>query len=124
MLLSQIFIKHLIYSGFLVMAIATLLFSLSYFLMTQASSDDILEKFSPYECGFTPFEDTRSYFDLRFYIVCILFIVFDIELALLFVWVVTAEQIGFQGHLVVFLFIYLILIGYIYEMMVGALDFE
>jgi len=122
--ISLYFVNYLVYSGILVMAIALLIFSLSYFLMTQSFEEESLEKLSAYECGFTPFQDTRSYFDIRFYIVCILFIIFDIELALLFVWCVIAEQIGFRGFIVVFVFMMLILIGYIYEMMVGALDFE
>lgn len=122
--LSRNFIFHFIHSGVIVLALSILLLSLSYLLMTQSSPDDVLEKFSPYECGFTPFEDTRSYFDLRFYIVCILFIVFDIELSLLFVWVVSAEQIGLQGHFVVFSLVGLLLLGFVFEVMVGALDFE
>jgi len=92
--------------------------------MTQSFTSSSLEKLSSYECGFAPFQDTRSVFDIRFYIVCILFIIFDIELALLFVWCVIAEQIGIFGYFVALSFIFLILLGYIYEMIVGALDFE
>jgi len=124
-LVSLYFLKNFSYTGSLVMVIAVVLFSLSYFLVTRSFVDSsVSEKLSSYECGFSPFQDTRSYFDVRFYIVGILFIIFDIELALLFVWCVIAEQIGLQGYLVVFAFIYLILVGYIYEMIVGALDFE
>lgn len=82
------------------------------------------EKISAYECGFHPFEDTRVKFDVRFYLVAILFIIFDLEITFLFPWCLSIFVIDFVGILFMFLFIYILFIGFFYEWKKGALDWE
>jgi NADH-quinone oxidoreductase subunit A len=82
------------------------------------------EKNSPYECGFEPFEDARSKFDVRFYLVAILFIIFDLEIAFLFPWAVALESIGLFGLLAMAVFLAVLVVGFIYEWKKGALDWE
>lgn len=82
------------------------------------------EKNSPYECGFPAFEDARLPFDVRFYLVSILFILFDLETAFFFPWAVVLRKIGLFGFLAMMLFLALLLIGFIYEWKRGALDWE
>jgi len=122
---SLYFLEYLIYSIILVVIIACVLFSLSYLLISKSFIDSSsTEKLASYECGFSPFSDTRTYFDVRFYIVGILFIIFDIELSLLFIWCVTIPYLGVSGFFVMWIFVVILLIGYVYELMMGALDFE
>jgi NADH-quinone oxidoreductase subunit A len=82
------------------------------------------EKLSPYECGFEPFDDARSKFDVRFYLVAILFIIFDLEVAFLFPWAVTLGDIGMFGFWSMVLFLVILTIGFIYEWKKGALEWE
>ncbi len=82
------------------------------------------QKLSAYECGFEPFEDTRMKFDVRYYLVAILFIVFDLEIAFLFPWAVVLEEIGMFGFLAMVLFLGILVIGFIYEWKKGALEWE
>jgi NADH-quinone oxidoreductase subunit A len=82
------------------------------------------EKLSPYECGFEPFEDARSKFDVRFYLVAILFIIFDLEVAFLFPWAVTLGDIGMFGFWSMVLFLGILTIGFVYEWKKGALEWE
>jgi NADH-quinone oxidoreductase subunit A len=82
------------------------------------------EKLSPYECGFEPFEDARSKFDVRFYLVAILFIIFDLEVAFLFPWAVTLGDIGMFGFWSMVLFLAILTIGFVYEWKKGALEWE
>ncbi len=82
------------------------------------------EKLSPYECGFESFEDTRMKFDVRYYLVAILFIIFDLEIAFLFPWAVVLEEIGMFGFLSMMLFLGILIIGFIYEWKKGALEWE
>lgn len=81
-------------------------------------------KLSSYECGFPPFEDARIPFDVRYYLVAILFILFDLETAFLFPWAVVLHQIGWFGFLAMALFVGLLLVGFIYEWKKGALEWE
>lgn len=83
-----------------------------------------IEKISAYECGFHPFEDTRSKFDVRFYLVAILFIIFDLEITFLFPWSLKISGLGLGGYLSVMLFLYILLIGFYYEWKKGALEWE
>lgn len=83
-----------------------------------------LEKVSAYECGFHPFEDTRSKFDVRFYLVAILFIIFDLEITFLFPWGLYLSNFGITGFFSMVFFLYLLLIGFLYEWKKGALDWE
>jgi NADH-quinone oxidoreductase subunit A len=82
------------------------------------------EKLSAYECGFAPFDDTRRRFDVRFYLVAILFIIFDLEVAFLFPWAVTLGEIGWLGFASMMGFLGVLTIGFIYEWRKGALDWE
>lgn len=82
------------------------------------------EKLSPYECGFEAFEDARMKFDVRYYLVAILFIIFDLEIAFLFPWAVALKQIGMFGFLAMVLFLGILVIGFIYEWKRGALQWE
>jgi NADH-quinone oxidoreductase subunit A len=82
------------------------------------------EKLSPYECGFEAFEDARMKFDVRYYLVAILFILFDLEIAFLFPWAVSLDSIGFFGFMAMMIFLTILVVGFIYEWMKGALDWE
>ena len=82
------------------------------------------EKVSAYECGFEPFEDARSKFDVRFYLVAILFIIFDLEVAFLFPWAISLGDIGLFGFWSMVVFLGVLTIGFIYEWKKGALEWE
>jgi NADH-quinone oxidoreductase subunit A len=82
------------------------------------------EKLSAYECGFEPFEDSRIEFDVRFYLVAILFIIFDLEIAFLFPWAISLGNIGPLGFFSMMIFLGILTIGFIYEWKKGALDWE
>jgi NADH-quinone oxidoreductase subunit A len=81
-------------------------------------------KLSPYECGFEAFEDSRNKFDVRYYLVAILFIVFDLEIAFLFPWAVALRQIGLFGLLSMAVFLTILVVGFIYEWKKGALEWD
>jgi NADH-quinone oxidoreductase subunit A len=82
------------------------------------------EKQSPYECGFEAFEDSRMKFDVRYYLVAILFIIFDLEIAFLFPWAVVLNEIGMFGFLAMMVFLAILVVGFIYEWRKGALEWE
>jgi len=82
------------------------------------------EKLSPYECGFEAFEDARMKFDVRYYLVAILFILFDLEIAFLFPWAVVLNEIGLAGFLSMMLFLAILVVGFVYEWKKGALEWE
>jgi NADH-quinone oxidoreductase subunit A len=82
------------------------------------------DKLSPYECGFDAFDDARHKFDVRFYLVSILFIIFDLEIAFLFPWAVTLSDIGMFGFWSMVVFLAVLTVGFIYEWKKGALDWE
>jgi len=82
------------------------------------------QKLSPYECGFEAFEDARMKFDVRYYLVAILFILFDLEIAFLFPWATVINDIGFAGFLSMMLFLAILTVGFVYEWMKGALEWE
>ncbi|HET9405418.1 MAG TPA: NADH-quinone oxidoreductase subunit A [Burkholderiales bacterium] len=82
------------------------------------------EKLSPYECGFEAFEDARMKFDVRYYLVAILFILFDLEIAFLFPWAVVLQEIGFFGFMSMMVFLGILVVGFIYEWKKGALEWE
>ncbi len=92
------------------------------FVMAPNRPDD--EKLSPYECGFEAFEDARMRFDVRYYLVAILFIIFDLEIAFLFPWAVVLKEIGMFGFLAMVVFLTILVIGFIYEWKKGALEWE
>ena len=82
------------------------------------------EKNSPYECGFEAFEDARMKFDVRYYLVAILFILFDLEIAFLFPWAVVIQEIGMAGFLAMMLFLFVLVVGFVYEWKKGALEWD
>jgi NADH-quinone oxidoreductase subunit A len=82
------------------------------------------EKLSPYECGFEAFEDARMKFDVRYYLVAILFILFDLEIAFLFPWAAVINDIGLAGFISMMIFLAILTVGFIYEWMKGALEWE
>lgn len=82
------------------------------------------EKLSPYECGFEAFEDSRTKFDVRYYLVAILFIIFDLEIAFLFPWAIVLDKIGVFGFWAMMIFLGVLVVGFIYEWKKGALEWE
>ena len=82
------------------------------------------DKLSSYECGFEPFDDSRMEFDIRFYLVAILFIIFDLEIAFLFPWAVSLGNIGSLGFWSMMIFLFVLTVGFIYEWKKGALDWD
>jgi NADH-quinone oxidoreductase subunit A len=82
------------------------------------------EKLSPYECGFEAFEDARMKFDVRYYLVAILFILFDLEIAFLFPWAITLNEIGAFGFVSMMIFLAILVVGFVYEWKKGALEWE
>ncbi|MBI80351.1 MAG: NADH-quinone oxidoreductase subunit A [Gammaproteobacteria bacterium] len=81
-------------------------------------------KTSPYECGFEAFENTRMKFDVRYYLVAILFIIFDLEIAFLFPWAVSLDKVGLFGLISMAVFLFILVIGFIYEWKKGALEWD
>jgi NADH-quinone oxidoreductase subunit A len=82
------------------------------------------QKLSPYECGFEAFEDSRMKFDVRYYLVAILFIVFDLEIAFLFPWAVVLDSIGVAGLVAMGIFLFILVVGFVYEWKKGALEWD
>ena len=82
------------------------------------------DKLSPYECGFEAFEDSRMKFDVRYYLVAILFIIFDLEIAFLFPWAVVLDKIGMFGFVAMMIFLAVLVVGFVYEWKKGALEWE
>ena len=97
-------------------------FILVNFLFSPKNPDP--EKLSAYECGFEPFNDSRMEFDVRFYLVAILFIIFDLEIAFLFPWAISLGKIGAIGFYSMMIFLFILAIGFIYEWKKGALDWD
>ena len=97
-------------------------FILANFLVSPNNPDP--EKLSAYECGFEAFDDSRMEFDVRFYLVAILFIIFDLEIAFLFPWAVSLGNIGTLGFVSMMIFLFVLTVGFIYEWKKGALDWD
>ena len=102
-------------------AMAVIVIGLGYFLGTRRPDS---EKTSPYECGFEAFEDSRMKFDVRYYLVAILFIIFDLEIAFLFPWALSLREIGAAGFWAMMIFLGILVVGFAYEWKKGALDWE
>ena len=92
------------------------------FMLAPSKPDP--EKLSPYECGFEAFEDARMKFDVRYYLVAILFILFDLEIAFLFPWAVVLKEIGLFGFIAMMIFLAILVVGFIYEWKKGALEWD
>ncbi len=116
----QEYIPVLIFLG-VATGIGLLLLGLG-FLIGHGSKDD--EKLSPSECGFEPFDDSRMKFDVRYYLVAILFIIFDLEIAFLFPWAVSLVTVGTFGLVAMGIFLAILVVGFIYEWKKGALEWD
>ncbi len=114
------YLPILIFLGIAV-ALGSIIMLATYIIARQQPNT---EKLSPYECGFEPFEDARGRFDVRFYLVAILFIIFDLEVAFLFPWAVSLGNIGIFGFWSMMIFLGVLTIGFIYEWKKGALEWE
>ena len=108
---------------FLIIALTlSLAFIMINFILSPKNPDP--EKLSAYECGFEPFEDSRMEFDVRFYLVAILFIICDLEIAFLFPWAISLGNIGLFGFCSMMIFLFILTVGFVYEWKKGALDWE
>ena len=108
---------------FLIIALGlSCIFIILNFVLSPRNPDP--EKLSAYECGFEPFNDSRMEFDVRFYLVAILFIIFDLEIAFLFPWAISLGSIGALGFWSMMIFLFILTIGFIYEWKIGALDWD
>ena len=114
------------YFSIILFLIIALILSIGFivinFLFSPKKPDP--EKLSAYECGFEPFSDSRMEFDVRFYLVAILFIIFDLEIAFLFPWAISLGNIGLLGFISMMIFLIILTVGFIYEWKKGALDWE
>lgn len=119
--MADYYIIYLIF-GFS-LALSIIIFSISYFLVPKETD---IEKLSAYECGFDPFEESREKFDIHFYLVSILFIIFDLEIAFLFPWGIALSlgMIQSFGFLTMVYFLFVLTVGFIYEWKKGALEWE
>ena len=114
------YLPILIFLG-IAIALAVIIVAASYIVAQQRPDS---EKVSAYECGFEAFDDARSKFDVRFYLVATLFIIFDLEVAFLFPWAVSLGDIGLFGFWSMVVFLGILTIGFIYEWKKGALEWE
>lgn len=108
---------------FIVIALSIGVISMSLGRLLSPNRPDE-NKLSPYECGFEPLEDARMKFDVRYYLVAILFIIFDLEIAFLFPWAVVLKEIGMYGFVAMMIFLGVLVIGFIYEWKKGALEWD
>ena len=121
-ILSKMFLKN--YSSILIFLSASVILSLIIFVLSFLVSQkaDDREKLTAYECGFNPFEDSRNEFDVRFYLVAILFLIFDLEISFLFPFIASFHCINFIGFYSMFFFLFILTVGFVYEWQKGALD--
>ena len=121
-ILSKMFLKN--YSSILIFLTASVILSLIIFVLSFLVSQkaDDREKLTAYECGFNPFEDSRNEFDVRFYLVAILFLIFDLEISFLFPFIASFHCINFIGLYSMFFFLFILTVGFVYEWQKGALD--
>mgnify|MGYP001627540500 CR=1 FL=1 len=106
---------------FVCLALTCVILGLSYVLVEQKEDP---EKISAYECGFDPFDDARSTFDIRFYLVAILFIVFDLEITFLFPWTLVISKLNYLGIVSLYTFLIILTVGFIYEWRKGGLEWN
>ena len=122
-MLSEFLKDYLPIILFLIIALGlSCAFIIINFILSPKKPDP--EKLSAYECGFDAFDDSRMQFDVRFYLVAILFIIFDLEIAFLFPWAITLGSIGSLGFWSMMIFLFVLTVGFIYEWKKGALDWD
>lgn len=114
------YLSVLVFIGFSFI-FALILVGLGMFLSPSKPDPD---KASPYECGFEAFEDSRMKFDIRFYLIAILFILFDLEIAFLIPWAIVMKDVGAPGIIAMMIFLGLLVVGFVYEWKKGALEWE
>ena len=121
-ILSEMFLKN--YSSILIFLTASVILSMIIFVLSFLVSQkaDDREKLTAYECGFNPFEDSRNEFDVRFYLVAILFLIFDLEISFLFPFIASFHCLNFVGLYSMFFFLFILTVGFVYEWQKGALD--
>ena len=114
------------YLSIIIFLFISLLLSIGFILINYIASpsNPDPEKLSAYECGFEAFDNARIEFDVRFYLVAILFIIFDLEIAFLFPWAISLGNIGLLGFYSMMAFLFILTIGFIYEWKKGALEWE
>ena len=117
-----LFLSHYfsIFIHLIVCSLLSVIFFVFSYILTSQKGDS--EKLSAYECGFDPFDDTRKTFDVRFYLVAILFLIFDLEVSFLFPWVVSLGTLPLLGFWSMILFLVILTVGFVYEWRKGALD--
>ena len=121
--MNEFLLEYLPILIFIFIALA-LAFGMTLLSFVVGDSQPDSEKLSAYECGFEAFDDSRMEFDVRFYLVAILFIIFDLEIAFLFPWAISLGNIGILGFTSMMIFLFILTIGFIYEWKKGALDWE
>lgn len=114
------------YILFIILSSVSAVLSLILFIMGYVNHvlDSDFEKLSVYECGFDPFEDTRSKFDVKYYLLAILYIVFDLEIIYFVPWTITSGRFDFFCFFIIFLFLFILIIGFLYEWYKGALEWN
>ena len=114
------------YLSIIIFLFISLLLSIGFIVINYIASpsNPDPEKLSAYECGFEAFDNARIEFDIRFYLVAILFIIFDLEIAFLFPWAISLSLIGLVGYLSMMIFLLILTVGFVYEWKKGALDWE
>ena len=118
--LLQAYLPLVIFIG-IAFVISTVLLVVPFFIAPNKPDP---EKVSAYECGFDAFDDARMKFDVRFYLVSLLFIIFDLEIAFLFPWAVAFDDVGLFGFWAMMVFLAILTVGFVYEWMKGALEWE
>ncbi len=113
--------SDLVFYILLMFAICSLVLGLSYLITIKNPYN---EKNSGYECGFDPFSDAREPFYVKFYLISILFIIFDVEVVFFFPWAISLKQLYFFGYYIMYIFILILLIGFVYEWKKGSLDWD
>ena len=123
---SKLLMYNLDYIFILIFIVIAAGMAIAMYLLSKilSPSSPDTEKLSAYECGFEAFDDARSKFDVKFYLVSILFIIFDLEIAFLFPWAVSLSNIGALGFYSMMFFLFILTVGFIYEWKNGALDWE
>ncbi len=122
--MKSFFLDQFKFAGYLLLIVILITFviiALAY-LVSFSSSDN--EKLSSYECGFNPYDDARNVFDIHFYLVCILFIVFDLETVFFLPWVITLQSTSLESFFLMVDFIFELFIGYLYAYYTGALNWK
>jgi len=112
----------IIFIALIISLLLSIIISMASYLLSQKSPDK--EKVTVYECGFDPFHTPGEPFSIRFFLVAILFLVFDLEISYLFPWSTTSNIINLQGHFIVYLFLLILILGLIYEWIKGGLEWE